>query len=556
MLSHLSIRNIVLIDKLDLEIQGGLSVLTGETGAGKSILLDALGLVLGQRAEQGLVREGSDQGIVSAGFLVPIDHPLRETLAEMGVDADDEEILLRRSLKGGKSRAFINDQPVSQSLLRDTGNVLIEIHGQHGQQGLMDARNHRALLDLHGRLDSKVTATATAWQALQDARQQLQALEDSVAAVRADEDYLRHAVGELDVLAPQVGEEDELAEARSLMMHGEQVAEEIKEAMESLVAHRGAENGLRLALRRIERVAEKASGRLDPVADALAKAYNELNEAVATLEAAQHELDYDPQRLEEAEERLFALRAAARKYNCQVDQLPEVQEQMTRQIAALESGEAGLAEAREACIAAEKAFKAAAGALSAARQKAAGVLDKAVNAELPALKLEKATFQTNLQTLPEEQWGRHGAEQVTFEVSTNPGAAMGPLSKIASGGELSRFSLALKVVLAQTASIPTMIFDEIDQGIGGAVADAVGERLVRLAETAQILVVTHSPQVASRGAHHLQVGKQVKGGATFTCVDLLDGEKRMEEIARMLAGATITDEARAAAQQLIEAGVA
>jgi len=552
MLCNLSISNIILIDQLELDLSDGLSVLTGETGAGKSILLDALGLVLGHRAEQGLVRKGCEQGSVSAAFILEKDGPLALLLDDRGVDHSGDELILRRAVKTeGKSRAYINDQPVSIGLLREIGNHLVEVHGQHGQQGLMDSKTHRALLDLHGGLTKQAGKVSQFYKAWRGAVAALLAMEAEVATAQADEEFLRHAADELDALAPVQGEEEELAQMRTMMMHGEQISEELTQALDGLTSHRGAENSMRVALRRIERITDKASGKLDPVADALAKAYEDLSEAISTLQVSQRELDYDPQRLEGTEERLFALRAAARKYNCQVDGLDAVLVDMQAQLSALETGEHELVALREACQQTEVAFMEAADALSIARAKAAKGLDKAVNGELPSLKLEKATFQTQINVLPKDQWSRDGADQISFEVSTNPGSAMGALSKIASGGELSRFSLALKVVLAKDGAVPTMIFDEIDQGIGGAVADAVGERLARLADDAQILVVTHSPQVASRGAHHMRVGKKVAGDLTFTEVSPLNGEERLEEVARMLAGAEITNEARAAAEQLI-----
>lgn len=552
MLCNLSIRNIVLIDQLELELNGGLSVLTGETGAGKSILLDALGLVLGRRAEQGLVRHGCDQGSVSAAFALTGGSPLAAFLEDRGVELDGDELILRRTIKTqGKSRAFINDQAVSIGLLREVGDVLVEVHGQHGQQGLMDSKTHRNLLDLHGGLAGQAQDLAAAYDTWRKLVTDLADLESALADAQADEDYLRHAVDELETLAPVIGEEEQLSEARTMMMHGEQIAEELSQAMDSLTAHRGAENSVRTALRRIERMTDKAPEKLEPVANKLAGAFEELSHAIADLEATQRDIEFDPQQLEGTEERLFALRAAARKYKVPVDGLNGALEQMVAQIGAIESGGSELVELQQACKKAQTQYEDLARALSAARQLAANGLDKAVNAELPSLKLEKATFQTTLTPLPLENWSRAGADQIAFEVSTNPGAAMGSLSKIASGGELSRFSLALKVVLAKGGAVPTMIFDEIDQGIGGAVADAVGERLSRLADAAQILVVTHSPQVASRGAHHMRVGKKVEGDLTFTRVSPLDGNERLEEVARMLAGAEITNEARAAAEKLI-----
>ena len=553
MLTALAIQNIVLIDQLALEFRPGLSVLTGETGAGKSILLDSLGLVTGERAVSGLVRAGSTGGTVTAEFDVPEDHPVHAVLAEQGLTDDGRTLLLRRQIGAdGRSRAFVNDQPVGVALLSRIGGLLVEIHGQQGQLGLLNPANHRALLDAFGGLLPQLAGVQSAYRAFRDARDAVEQARERLAKARADEDYLRHAADELTQLDPRPGEEEELAESRTLMMHGEQIAGELTEALESLSGDGGAEAGLRVAVRRLERVAEKAGGRLDAVIEGLNRGFTEIEEAARALEAVGRDLEFDPRLLERAEERLFALRAAARKYNCQVEGLPEIRDGLLRQIEALETGEQGLAGLEQALNQAEAAYTDRAEALSVARAGAAGRLDAAVMTELPPLKLERATFHTAVTRLSPDRWNASGADEVQFEVSTNPGSAMGPLSRIASGGELSRFALALKVVLAEADSPTTLIFDEIDQGVGGAVAAAVGERLARLSEGAQVLVVTHSPQVAARGGVHLRVGKTVEGDVTLTRVEQLEPGERREEIARMLAGARITDEARAAATRLLE----
>ncbi len=552
MLTALAIQNIVLIDQLALEFQPGLSVLTGETGAGKSILLDSLGLVTGERADSGLVRAGAAGGTVTAEFELPEDHPVHAVLAEQGLEGG-RALLLRRQLGAdGRSRAFVNDQPVGVALLSRIGGLLVEIHGQQGQLGLLNPSNHRALLDAFGGLRPQLAEVQAAYRTFREAREMVDEARERLARARADEDYLRHAAEELSALAPRPGEEEELAESRTLMMHGEQIAGELGEAIAAVSGDGGAEASLRTAMRRLERVAEKAGGRLDPVIEALNRGFTEIEEASRALEAVARDLEFDPRVLERVEERLFALRAAARKHNCAVEALPAVHDAMVAQLRALETGEQGLDALERTLERAEADFAGRAEALGAARRAAAVRLDEAVMAELPPLKLERATFRTALARLPRERWSASGADEVQFEVATNPGSAAGPLSKIASGGELSRFALALKVVLAEADSPTTLIFDEIDQGVGGAVAAAVGERLARLSAQAQVLVVTHSPQVAARGSRHLRVGKTVVGDATVTRVEPLPPDERREEIARMLAGAKVTDEARAAATRLLE----
>jgi DNA repair protein RecN (Recombination protein N) len=553
MLTALAIQNIVLIDQLSLEFQPGLSVLTGETGAGKSILLDSLGLVTGDRADSGLVRSGAASGTVSAEFAVPADHPVYELLAEQGLDSAGPDLVLRRQVGAdGRSRAFVNDQPVGVALLSRIGSLLVEIHGQQGQLGLLNPGNHRALLDAFGRLEPLLAAVRSAHRDYRAAAEAADAARQELEQARRDEEFLRHAAEELDALSPRPGEEEELAEERTLMMHAEQIVGELSEAMEAIAGDGGAESALRVALRRLERVADKAGGRLEPVLEGLARAFGETEDASRTLQGVASDLEFDPRSLERIEERLFALRALARKHDCAVSDLPGIREQMVRQLEALDTGEQRLAELEAALKRADAAFVQAAEALSVARAEAACRLDGAVMAELPPLKLDRATFRTTVAPLPRERWTVSGGDEVRFEVSTNPGSAMGPLSKIASGGELSRFALALKVVLAESDSASTLIFDEIDQGVGGAVAAAVGARLARLAERAQVLVVTHSPQVAARGGRHLRVGKVVESEMTLTRVEVLSDSERREEVARMLSGATITEEARAAATRLLD----
>ncbi len=553
MLRSLTVRDIVLIDYLDLEFQPGLSVLTGETGAGKSILLDALGLVLGRRADLALIRTGCAQGSATAEFAVSEHSDVAELLERNGISLIDNALVLRRVLTDdGRSRAFANDQAISVGLLNTIGDLLVEIHGQHGQQGLMNASTHRVLLDLYGGLTDASAEVAAKYGSMVDMVFQVEEITARIHKAREDEEYLRHAVQELALLAPKPGEEEELAKARSTMMHGEQVSDEVASALDTLMDDKGAENSLRNALRRLERIADKAGDELNITMDLMSKAFNGLGDAISSLETAARNLEFDQNRLDATEERLFALRAAARKHSCQVETLPEVHMALVKQLDALDSGEEELAQAQARLADVTSDYRKLAEKLSTDRASAARRLDVDINNELPPLKLERAVFQTKVDVLPTEQWGVNGADRVAFNVSTNTGSQMGPLSKIASGGELSRFSLAIKVVLAQAGTMKTMVFDEIDQGIGGAVAAAIGERLVRLSLDAQIMVVTHSPQVAARGAHHMRVGKATEGGTTLTRVDPLTLDDRREEIARMLAGADVTDEARAAAEQLMK----
>lgn len=553
MLAALSIRDIVLIERLELSLDSGLCTLTGETGAGKSILLDALGLAIGARADAGLVRRGAEQGSVSAVFDVNIDHPARAILRENGIEDEGDLILRRVQTRDGRSRAFVNDQPVSVGLLRQIGDQLVEVHGQHDERGLLDASGHRAILDAFGGFEDKLQQLRKLWNAASAAREALAAHEAMLARAKAEQDYLTHVVAELDELAPQAGEETSLAEERTLMMHSEKIASDLVEAEEALSGDSGLDARLNVALRRLARVAEQAGGRLDAAIAALERTLNEAAEARDRIAEAVRALEFDPARLELVETRLFALRAAARKHNVQVDDLAALAEKLRGALQEIEGGEARLVALQKAADDAATAYGAAARALSEARAKAAATLDKEVMKELKPLKLDRASFKTQIEVLPEAQGGPEGIDRVSFLVSTNPGAPFGPLIKIASGGELSRFVLALKVALASRGSAPTLIFDEVDSGVGGAVAEAVGLRLAELAKSVQIVVVTHSPQVAARAQHHFRISKggEAKSAKIATRVETLDAKARREEIARMLAGATVTDEARAAADRLI-----
>lgn len=554
MLLTLSIRDVVLIDRLDIAFQPGLGVLTGETGAGKSILLDSLGLALGSRAEAGLVRAGAQQLSVAAQFDVAADHPAHAILAETGIEAGGEPLLLRRIVGAdGRSRATVNDQPASIGLLRRLGDTLVEVHGQFENHGLLDPGRHRGILDAFAEAKPLADAVAGHWRGWRDAAGRRAEAEAALAKARADEELLRHMQDELAALDPKPGEETALAERRLALQHGEKLVEAMNIAAAALSAGGGVEKALQTAMRALERVADKAPGRLDAVIAGLDRAAVEAGEASAALEKASGLVDLDPRHLDQVEERLFALRAAARKHGVAVDALPGLRDRMAAQLAALDSGNDTVARLAAAERSARAAYIEAARLLSAWRSAAAARLDAAVNAELSPLKLDKASFRTRVSPLDERAWGEAGVDEVAFEVATNPGAPPGPLAKIASGGELARFMLALKLVLARIGPVSTIVFDEVDAGIGGAVAAAVGERLARLATDLQVLVVTHSPQVAAKGHHHWRVAKHDHGGAMVTRIEALGPQARREEIARMLAGARITDQARAAADSLMGA---
>ena len=551
MLTALAIRDVVLIEALDLEFTSGLGALTGETGAGKSILLDALGLALGARADAGLVRQGASQAGVTASFDLPPGHAAFALLAEGGIDADPgEPLVIRRLVRAdGGSRAFVNDQPCSAALLRDVGAALVEIHGQHDERGLLNPRGHRALLDAFGGLDAAPVATAHA--TLETAQAQLDAARAALESAGRERDYLAHAVAELTSFAPEAGEEEALAAERADMQKGARLTDDLATLDALLGGSEGALSRLRQAARRLDRIADQHA-HLGHALAAFDRAVIEAGEAEDHLAKANEALAVDPARLDAIETRLFDLRALARKHQVPADELAALAAQMREQLARIDAGEAGLANLEAAVAVARAAYEAQAAALSKARAEAAARLDAAMAAELAPLKLDAARFRTQVETLPEAQWRPHGRDRVEFLISTNPGAPFAPLTKIASGGELSRFILALKVALAEQGGAPTMIFDEIDRGVGGAVAGAIGERLARLANGAQVIVVTHSPQVAARGAGHLLIEKSSDGTITRTSVHPLDEAQRREEIARMLSGAAITDEARAQAERLLE----
>lgn len=554
MLAQLSIRDIVLIDRLDLGFREGLSVLTGETGAGKSILLDGFALALGGRGDGSLVRHGEAQGQVSAVFDLPLDHAARKLAHAQEIDTDGDLILRRVQYADGRTRAFINDQPVSVQILRMVGAAIVEIHGQHDDRALTDPAQHRAILDGFGGLERQAEAVAEASETLKRARQALQSQRMRVEAARKEADFLRHAVEELGKLAPQPGEEDALAATRQSMMQAEKVARDLIDAHEAVGGQASPVATLAAVLRRLERRAGQAPELVDPSIAALNTAIVALEEAGETLSAAMRAAEYDPREQERIEERLFALRAAGRKYDVPVDGLPVLAATMASDLAALDESESSLARLEADLNEAEGAFVARAQALSEARKAAAARLDAAVKAELPPLKLERARFITRVES-DEAARGPEGFDRVEFWVETNPGTRPGPMMKVASGGELSRFMLALKVVLAERGSAPTLVFDEIDTGVGGAVADAIGERLARLAGQVQVISVTHAPQVAAKAGQHFLIAKSAEGEAarTVTRVTALAEQSRREEIARMLAGASITEEARAAAGRLLQA---
>jgi len=561
MLVSLSIRDVVLIARLDLTFAGGLSVLTGETGAGKSILLDSLGLALGARADSGLVRKGAGKLSVVAQFDLPPGHPALDILAEHDLDgpadSGQEYLVLRRVVGAdGRGRAYVNDQPASVGLLRRLGGTLVEVHGQHDTHGLLDPAVHGPLLDGRGGLAEPLATCRDAWTRWRAAARAHAAALRDLDQSRAHEEQLRAMLAEMEALDPKAGEDAILAERRTALMHAEKVAEGLTGALSALTQPADVDAALRGAQRALERIAEVAGASVAPIMEGLERAAIEIAEVIAQLERASSDIDLDPRSLEQVEERLFALRGLARKHVVGVDDLPGLMDRTRVRLSDLEAGGADVARlAREEQVSRE-AYLSAARVLSDARAAAARDLDAAVAAELPPLKLDKARFVTRVDGLTEREWGPDGMDRVTFQVATNPGAEPGPIHKIASGGELARFMLALKVVVAQTRPVPTLVFDEVDTGIGGATAAAVGERLARLARDVQVLVVTHSPQVAAVGDHHWHVAKDSgPEGETATTVASLDDDARREEIARMLSGATITPEARAAADTLLQASL-
>ena len=549
MLRQLAIHNIVLVERLELEFEPGLGVLTGETGAGKSILLDALGLALGSRADSGLVRSGQDGASVTAEIALAVDHPAIAVLSEQGIESEPgEPLVVRRTLKSdGGSRAFIGATPVAAGLLRDLGALAVEVHGQHDDRGLLNPKGHRTLLDAFGRIDA--APVTSAWSAVTRIEGDLAQERAQAAAAERDREWLDHASKEIEALAPEEGEETRLAEERAAMQAGLKAAESLTGLDELLGGSEGAVALLRQAARRIERGAADHPLRAEALAS-LARSLIEASEAEDRIARAADVLAFDPARLDEVEARLFDIRGLARKHRVEPDALAALGEQMRGQLAAIEAGGERIAELDRKLVAARDTYSAAARDLSRDRHEAAMRLDAAVAAELGPLKLDSARFRT---AISEAEPGPAGTDRVEFEVSTNPGAPFGPLTRIASGGELSRFILALKVALAEAGSAATMIFDEVDRGVGGAVASAIGERLARLARQSQVLVVTHSPQVAARASHHYRIEKSHEPEGTRTTVRKLGEAERREEIARMLSGAAITEEARVQASRLLDA---
>lgn len=553
MLTSLAIHNVILIDRLILEGAENLSALTGETGAGKSILLDALGLSLGVRAEAGLIRHGKEQATVTASFDVPAGHPVLKLLKNKGLE-DTDTVILRRTLgRDGRSKAFINDSPVSVQFLKEVGAELVEIHGQFETQGLLDPQTHKKVLDLYAGISDKTEKMRTIWANWSFARENLERAEVEIDAVRVQEDYLRYAVAELEKINPQPGEETLLAEKRTFLLNRERMREAFEQSSDLLENERGILSLLGKLHTTLDRLAEKAGGRIAPVLETLNRAQSEVDEISSQLKCLESgDGEEDP--LEEIEERYFALKECARKHQCTTDDLQRIHSELSKKLRLITHQEDALEELKQTVATEKEKFITLASVISDARQKSAQKLGKAVNAELPALKLDRANFFVEcVKSDAESNWGPEGFDKVQFSVSTNQKTPAGPLHKIASGGELARFMLALKLILAGTGSIPTLIFDEVDSGIGGATADAVGERLAKLSGKYQVLVVTHSPQVAARAAHHWIVTKTGKKGTVITkLIHLKTAKDRQEEIARMLSGASITTEARAAAAKLLE----
>ncbi len=555
MLSALSIRDIVLIDRLDLSIEPGLTALTGETGAGKSIVLDALGLALGARGDGALVRKGAGQGSVVAIFELKPTHPVFDTLRQNGLEIELPLIVRRVQSSDGRTRAFINDQPVSASLLRNITAAMVEIHGQHDDRALIEPATHLRLLDAFCGNVERAAELVRCWNTWRELKAQRDACETAISKAQEDEDYLRHCLDELNILNPETGEEDSLHKERQLMMHAEKYAVDIQEAAASLEGNGGQRARISAALRKLERAGADVQHHMGPIVEALDKVLVALDEAQSVVAASQREFEFEPQALNDAEERLFALRACARKHNVQVDGLPALITSFETQLAGVVSGQAQLAELNRQCEDAKKTYFTRARELSQLRMRGAVELGQKIEAELPPLKLEKASFICAVETLPDQHAGPGGLNRVEFKIATNPGSKPGPLGKIASGGELSRFILALKVVLAGVEGAPTLVFDEIDAAVGGATADAIGIRLEHLARKLQVITITHSPQVAARAAAHLKISKSIEmtseGERAVTRIDSLGRVERLEEVARMLSGAEVSEEARAAAKHLI-----
>ncbi|GHD10901.1 DNA repair protein RecN [Tianweitania populi] len=551
MLTHLSIRDIVLIERLEIDLSAGLSVLTGETGAGKSILLDSLSLALGARGDGALVRHGATQGQVTASFDVPLDHAARGFLRENAIEDESGDLILRRiQTSDGRTRGFINDQPVSAGLMRQFGRLLVEIHGQHDERALVEPAAHRTTLDSFGGHNGAVVSVEKAWRGWKGAEQALASHRARVEAAEREGDYLRSSAKELSDLDPQPGEEEQLAATRTAMMQAEKIASEISDAEEVLSGSSSPVPQLSSLLRRLQRKAPEVPGLLDEIITSLDEALLSLDGAQSSVQAALRATEYDPRVLEQTEERLFALRAAGRKYNVPVDDLAKLRDGMVADLADLDAGAERLTALEEEARASQQVYDAHAAKLTSLRQTAAAGLVKAVMAELPALKLERAEFIVEMST-DQSLRSADGNDLIEFWVRTNPGTRAGPIMKVASGGELSRFLLALKVALADRGSAPTLVFDEIDTGVGGAVADAIGQRLARLSERVQVLSVTHAPQVAARASVHYLITKSGASDRVSTGIASIDRSARKEEIARMLSGATVTEEARAAAERLL-----
>lgn len=553
MLQSLSIRNVVLIDKLDLDFKSGLSVLTGETGAGKSILLDSLGLVLGNRAETSLIRQGEDKLSVTAQFSLQKQTPaLRALLNEYEIEADDELLIKRSLTRDGKGKIFINDQPAGAKLLKEIGKYLVEVHGQFDNQGLLNPANHLDVLDAYGAYKPLAERTAAAFAAYKKARAARQEAEKNIARAKEDEENLRHWVDELEKMNPRPDEEDELGKKRQEMMNAEKIIDSLNYAYGALTERADVQGAIRSAQSAMDKANTLVDGRYQTIIDMLDQALIDISETVNELEEVSHNVSLNQNELENIEERLYALRGLARKHNVAVSDLPQTLADFRNRLSTIELGEEGIAALRKAEDTAKLDYVKAANELSSARQAAALQLDNKVMSELPPLKMEKARFVTVVEKTDESGWSEKGFNNVYFTVATNPNSPQGPLNKIASGGELARFMLALKVNLAQSSSVATMIFDEVDAGVGGATAQAVGERLARLARDVQVLVVTHSPQVAACGNNHFKVEKSTADNVTTTTVRELTKIEKSEEIARMLAGEVITDAARAAAKVLMK----
>jgi DNA repair protein RecN (Recombination protein N) len=552
MLTALSIRDIVLIEKLDISLDDGVTVLTGETGAGKSILLDALGLALGARGDSSLVRSGQAKGSITVAFNLPRSHAALALLAEKEFDIEGELVIRRTQSADGASKATINDQPLSLNLLRQVAATLVELHGQHADRALVDVSEHRRLVDAFGGLDEQTTRIGALWLAMSEAKSALEQHRDLLARAEAERDYLEHAVAELAALDPLPNEEQQLAEARQLMMQSEQYLSALDELESAMEGDGAAQAKINAALRKLERRKATAGGRLDQLCAAVDRLLAEHAEASRATDAARRSFDFNPRDLENSEERLFGLRAAARKYKCAVDDLATVRARFDAELNAIMDGGTQLGVLEKAFAATRAIFEEAADKLSAARVRTAKSLNRAILAELPALKLEKARFEARVESDATKQ-GPYGIDRVEFLVAANPGTPLQPLMKVASGGELARFMLALKVILASKGSAPVLIFDEIDTGVGGAVADAIGKRLSRLGDTLQVIAVTHSPQVAARAKRHYLISKMEDVGSKrmVTRVQPLSAQSRREELARMLSGSTVTDEARAQADRLL-----